>query len=62
MHKTLRPKKSYLHENDKDTKDYYYPSAIPSHQPAQEYTETYIQPTPEQKQQPIENTQKYCFL
>ena len=62
MHKTLRPKKSYLHENDNDTEDYYYPSVVPNHQPAQEYTESYNQPPPEQKQQPIENTQKYCFL
>ena len=62
MHKTLRPKKRYLHENDNDTNDYYYPSVVPSHQPDKEYTETYIQPTPEQKQQSIQNTQKYCFL
>ena len=63
MHKTLRPKKNYLHENDNDTDDYYYPSVVPSHQPAQEYTETYTQPSVSPQQQPpTQSTQKYCFL
>ena len=66
MQKTLKPKKIYLNEND--THDYYYPSAVPSHQPAQEYTETYTQPSvpsppqPQQHQQPTQSTPKYCFL
>ena len=60
MQKTLKPKKGYA--NDDDTHDYYYPSPVPSHQPAQEYTEKYTQPSVEQNQQPTESTQKYCFL
>ena len=63
MQKTLKPKKVYPHEND--TNDYYYPSIVPSHPPAQEYTETYTQPSvppPQQQQQPTQSTQKYCFL